>query len=56
MTRFLSLALADLECGGVNRETERLFTYHHGTKYSYRAVRTNAHFLDWHNQPDPDLG
>jgi hypothetical protein len=39
MTRFLSLALADLECGGVNRETERLFTYHHGTKHSYRAVR-----------------
>jgi hypothetical protein len=36
MTRFLSLALADLECGGVNRETERLFTYHHGTKHSYR--------------------
>jgi hypothetical protein len=56
MTRFLFLALADLECGGVNRETERLFTYQHGTKHSYRAVRTNAHFLDWHNQPDPDLG
>jgi len=56
MTRFLSLALADLECGGVIRETERLFTYHYGTKHSYRAVRTNAHFLDWHNQPDPDLG
>ncbi len=56
MTRFLSLALADLECGGVNRETERLFTYHHGTKHSYRAVRTNAHFLDWQNRPNPDLG
>ena len=56
MTRFLSLALADLECGGVNRETKRLFAYHQGTKYSYRAVRTNAHFLDWHNQLDPDLG
>jgi len=37
--------LADLECGGVNRETERLFTYHHGTKHSYRAVRTNAAFF-----------
>jgi hypothetical protein len=35
MTRFVSLALADLECGGVNRETERLFAYHHGTKHSY---------------------
>jgi hypothetical protein len=58
MTCCLSLALADLECGGVNRETERLFAYHHGSKHSYRAVRTNAHFLDWHNQsdPDPDLG
>jgi hypothetical protein len=46
MTRFLSLALADLECGGVNRETERLFTYHHGTKHSYRAVRTNTYFQE----------
>jgi len=36
--------LANLECGGVNRETERLFAYHHGTKHSYRAVRTNTHF------------
>jgi hypothetical protein len=27
MTRFLFLALADFECGGVNRETERLFAY-----------------------------
>jgi hypothetical protein len=25
MRRFLSLALADLECGGVSIETERLF-------------------------------
>jgi hypothetical protein len=35
--------LADLEGGGVNGETERLFAYHHVTKHS----------LDWHNQPDP---
>jgi hypothetical protein len=56
MTRFLSLALADLESGGVNRETEGLFAYHHCTKHSYRAVWTNAHFLDRHHQPDPDLG
>ena len=54
MTRFVSLSLADLECGGVNRETERLFAYHHGTNHSYRAVWTNAHFLDWHHQTDPD--
>jgi SagB-type dehydrogenase family enzyme len=53
MTRFLSPALADLEGGGSNEETERLFAYHHATKHSYHSVRTNAHFLDWHNQPDP---
>jgi hypothetical protein len=56
MTRFLSLALADLKCGGANRKTERLFAYHHGTKHGYRAMRTNAHFLDWHNLSVPDLG
>src|SRR5713226_2743839 len=53
MTRFLSRALADLEGGGVNKETERLFDYHHVTKHSYDSVRTNARFLDWYNQPDP---
>jgi SagB-type dehydrogenase family enzyme len=53
MTRFLPRALADLEGGGVNEETDRLFAYHHATKHSYQSVRTSAHFLDWHNQPDP---
>ena len=53
MTRFLSRTLADLEGAGINEETERLFAYHHATKHSYSSVRTNAHFLDWHNQPDP---
>jgi SagB-type dehydrogenase family enzyme len=53
MTRFLPRALADLEGGGVNEETDRLFAYHHATKHSYQSVRTNAHFLEWHNQPDP---
>src|SRR5712692_7387062 len=53
MTRFFSRSLADLEVGGVNEETERLFAYHHATKHSYDSVRTNARFLDWHNQPDP---
>jgi SagB-type dehydrogenase family enzyme len=53
MTRFLSRTWADLEGGGVNEETDRLFAYHHATKHSYQSVRTNAHFLDWHNQPDP---
>jgi len=53
MTRFLSHALADLNGGAVNEQTERLFAYHHATKHSYHSVRTNAHFLDWRNQPDP---
>lgn len=53
MTRFLFRALADLEGSGVNEETERLFAYHHATKHSYHSVRTNSHFLDWRNQPDP---
>jgi SagB-type dehydrogenase family enzyme len=53
MTRFLSRPLANIESGGVNEETERLFAYHHATKHSYQSVRTNAHFLDWRNQPDP---
>jgi SagB-type dehydrogenase family enzyme len=53
MTRFFSHALADLKGGGVNEESGRLFGYHHATKHSYDSVRTNARFLDWHNQPDP---
>jgi SagB-type dehydrogenase family enzyme len=53
MTRFFSRILADLEGGGVNEESGRLFGYHHATKHSYDSVRTNARFLDWHNQPDP---
>jgi SagB-type dehydrogenase family enzyme len=53
MTRFLFRALANLEGSGVNEETESLFAYHHATKHSYHSVRTNPHFLDWRNQPDP---
>jgi SagB-type dehydrogenase family enzyme len=53
MTRFLARQLADLESGSFNEETERLFAYHQATKHSYQSVRTNAHFLDWKNQPDP---
>jgi SagB-type dehydrogenase family enzyme len=53
MTRFLSYAVTNLEGGGVNEETERLFAYHQATKHSHDSVRTNAHILDWHNQPDP---
>jgi SagB-type dehydrogenase family enzyme len=52
MTRFFYHALAELEGGRVNEESGRLFDYHHATKHSYDSVRTNARFLDWHNQPD----
>ncbi|MGA8221936.1 MAG: SagB/ThcOx family dehydrogenase [Candidatus Acidiferrales bacterium] len=53
MRRIYSHALDNLEGGGVNEESGRLFGYHHATKHSYDSVRTNARFLDWHNQPDP---
>ena len=53
MTRFLSRVLDDPRCGSFNEETERLFAYHHATKHTYHSVRSNAHFLDWSNQPDP---
>jgi len=36
-----------------NRETDAAWTYHNGTKHSYQSVRTNAHYLDWENQPLP---
>ncbi|MBI3669093.1 MAG: SagB/ThcOx family dehydrogenase [Acidobacteria bacterium] len=53
MTRFLPRVLDDPQCGGFNEETKRLFAYHQATKHSYQSIRTNAHFLDWKNQPDP---
>ena len=53
MRRFISRVLDGPLCGGLNEETKRLFAYHHATKHTYESVRTNAHFLDWHNQPDP---
>jgi SagB-type dehydrogenase family enzyme len=52
MTRFLSRVLADCQSGS-NEETRRLFAYHQATKHTYHSVRTNAHYLDWSNQPDP---
>ena len=36
-----------------NRETGSAWSYHDGTKHSYRSVRTNPHYLDWENQPVP---
>lgn len=53
MTRFLSRIWDDPECGGFNKDTPRLFAYHQATKHTYHSVRTNARYLDWHNQPDP---
>src|SRR5216683_351263 len=53
MTRFLSRIWDDPECGGFNKDTERLFAFHQATKHSYNSVRTNARYLDWHNQPNP---
>ncbi len=56
MTRFLSRVWDDPECGGFNKDTDRLFAYHQATKHTYHSVRTNARYLDWHNQPDPFRG
>jgi len=56
MTRFLSRVWDDPECGGFNKDTERLFAYHQATKHTYHSVRANARYLDWHNQPDPFRG
>jgi SagB-type dehydrogenase family enzyme len=53
MTRFLSRIWDDPECGRFDQDTERLFAYHQATKHTYHSVRTNARYLDWHNQPDP---
>jgi len=53
MTRFLFHIWDDPECGGLNKDTERLFAYHQATKHTYQSVRVNACNLDWRNQPDP---
>src|SRR6266481_6545150 len=53
MTRFLSRIWDDPECGTLNKDTQRLFAFHQATKHSYNSVRTNARYLDWHNQPNP---
>jgi SagB-type dehydrogenase family enzyme len=53
MTRFLSCIWDDPESGGFNKDTARLFAYHQATKHTYHSVRTNARYLDWHNQPNP---
>jgi SagB-type dehydrogenase family enzyme len=34
-----------------NLDRQAAWAYHDGTKHSYESLRTNAHFLDWENQP-----
>jgi SagB-type dehydrogenase family enzyme len=36
-----------------NREIQAAWKYHDGTKHSYWSVRSNTHFLDWANRPQP---
>lgn len=36
-----------------NQDTRVAWDYHNATKHSYWSIRTNAHYLDWSNQPLP---
>jgi SagB-type dehydrogenase family enzyme len=36
-----------------NHQVEAAWAYHDVTKHSYQSIRTNAHHLDWENQPRP---
>jgi SagB-type dehydrogenase family enzyme len=36
-----------------NRNSDAAWKYHEATKHSYTSIRTNAHFMDWNNQPLP---
>jgi len=36
-----------------NRNSDAAWNYHNATKHSYTSIRTNAHFMDWSNQPLP---
>jgi len=36
-----------------NRTLDAALTYHEATKHSYTSIRSNAHFMDWANQPLP---
>jgi SagB-type dehydrogenase family enzyme len=36
-----------------NRTLDAARTYHEATKHSYTSIRSNAHFMDWANQPLP---
>ena len=36
-----------------NRNLQATWKYHDGTKHSYWSIRSNFHFLDWANRPQP---
>jgi SagB-type dehydrogenase family enzyme len=36
-----------------NRDLQATWKYHDGTKHSYWSIRSNPHFLDWANRPQP---
>src|SRR6266852_9495380 len=36
-----------------NRNSDAAWNYHNATKHSYASIRSNAHFMDWSNQPLP---
>jgi SagB-type dehydrogenase family enzyme len=36
-----------------NTDTQAAWSYHNATKHSYQSIRSNAHLLDWANQPLP---
>src|SRR5713226_1704320 len=36
-----------------NRNSDAAWNYHNATKHSYASIRSNAHFMDWNNQPLP---
>src|SRR2546423_6993867 len=36
-----------------NRDIQRAWKYHYGTKHSNWSIRNNPHFLDWGNRPLP---
>jgi SagB-type dehydrogenase family enzyme len=36
-----------------NRTLDAAWSYHGATKHSYTSIRSNAHFMDWANQPLP---
>jgi SagB-type dehydrogenase family enzyme len=36
-----------------NRTLSTAWNYHEATKHSYSSIRSNAHFMDWANQPLP---